>query len=141
MALALVAGAFLTLAPAVTTSLGEPLGLRTERPHALKVLINGKRWALTPLNGSDTYANIRAARLRVEARWLTDARGTGYYVAISTTEPLKRVYARCFAGTSCLVANKLRIRANQEMSVVVRILKTRSNKLVAGFKVCLNGTA
>jgi hypothetical protein len=157
--LALVAATFLAVAPAITTSRGEPLVAGTQRqpgahvtagktstvwparlrPHALKLLINGRRWPLTPLNGGDDYSDIRAGRLRVEARWLTDARGTGYHVAVSTTEPFNRVYRRCFTGTSCLVVGKLRIRVNQEMSVTVRVLRTGSNKLVEGFKACLDG--
>jgi hypothetical protein len=105
------------------------------------VFINGKRYATSPLGGSDTYVNIRAGRLRVLARWQTDASGTGYHVQIKTAEPTVRTYRRCFTGTSCRVTQTVRIRPNQEMSWEVRIIKTRTKRLVACYKVCLDGTA
>jgi hypothetical protein len=109
------------------------------RPHGLKLFINGRRYATTPLSGSDNYVDIAPGSLKVVARWLTDARGTGYHVVISTTEPVVRTYASCSTGTSCRVTKPVRIRPNQEMSWEVRIVKTRGNRLVAGFKVCLDG--
>jgi hypothetical protein len=105
-------------------------------------LFNGKRLPITPLmGGTDNYVNIRTGRLRVEARWTTNARGTGYRVQISTTEPQARDYASCSTGTSCLVGIRVPIVVGQEMSWSVKILKTRTNKVVAGFKVCLVGHA
>jgi hypothetical protein len=138
--LALATASFAALALTVTPIRGAPLGLGVERPHNLKLLINGKRLPITRLTDTtDNYADIRAGRLRVEARWATNARGTGYHVQISTTEPQARDYARCSTGTSCLVGSRVPILVGQEMSWSVKILKTRTNKLVAGFKVCLLG--
>ena len=67
------------------------------RPHALKLLINGERYKTTPLvGGADEYVAVPAGKLRVEAKWATDARGTGYQVVIAVGD---RVYATCSAGT------------------------------------------
>jgi hypothetical protein len=139
-ALALPGALVVTIALAVTPS-AHPFGSGGEvsRPHALKLLINGKNWPLNTLNGSDDYLPIRAGRLRVQARWRTDARGTGYYVLISSTEPVNRNYARCFTGTSCLVPRRVPISVNQEMTLTVKVLTTNRNRLVAGFKACLIG--
>jgi hypothetical protein len=140
--LVLAAASFVAFAPAVTPVRGEPFGVGVDRPHDLKLLINGKRLAITPLKATtDNYVPIRAGRLRVEARWTTNARGTGYRVQISTTEPQARDYASCSTGTSCLVGIRVPILVGQEMSWSVKILKTRTNGLAAGFKVCLVGRA
>ena len=110
--------------------------------HNIKVLINGKRFAIAALvGGADNYLPINAGRLRVEARWQGNARGSGYYVVISTTEPQRRDYKTCSAGTSCLVSQKAQILAGQEMTWTVRIIKTQGKRLAAGFKVCLVGRA
>jgi len=113
---------------------------RPAQPHALKLLFNGQNLPTTPLDGSaDNYDDLTAGSLRVEARWTGDARGSGYYVLISTTEPVARDYVRCSTGTSCLVPGKVQLLANQEMSWSVKLLTVRGNKVVAGFKVCLAG--
>jgi hypothetical protein len=139
---ALTGASLVVLALSVTPIRGEPLAPRVDRPHDLKLLVNGKRLPITPLmGGTDKYTEIPAGRLRVEARWTTNARGTGYRVQISTTEPQARDYASCSTGTSCLVAIRVPILVGQEMSWSVKILKTRTNKLVAGFKVCVYGRA
>src|ERR1041385_3238551 len=105
--LALAAASFAALTAAVAPSDGGPLARRAARPHNLKLLINGKRLAITPLTSSaDNYVGTPAGKLRVEARWTTDARGTGYYIVISTTEPLLKEWARCSTGTSCLVSKR-----------------------------------
>jgi hypothetical protein len=107
------------------------------RPHALKLLVNGKNPPTTPLDGDD-YNDIPAGKLQVEARWTTDARDTGYYLTISIGD---RVYARCSTGTSCLVPAKVAILVDQEISWTVKLLTTRGDKVVTGFKVCLDGRA
>jgi len=107
------------------------------RPHALKLLVNGKIPPTTPLDGED-YSDMRAGRMNVEARWATDARATGYYMTISIGD---RVYARCSTGTSCLVPTKLKLVVDQEVSWTVKLLTTRGDKVVGGFKVCLAGRA
>lgn len=109
------------------------------RPRAVKLLINGKRLPITPLESTaDDYIDIPAGKLRVEAVWTTDARGTGYQVAISNSQP--PVDERCSSGTSCLVPAKVPILIGQEMTWVVKILTTRGQKLVTGFRVCLAGS-
>jgi len=140
------------LGSAYASSGGEPLRVvarqvatptaASTRPHNIKVLINGKRFAIAALvGGADNYLPINAGRLRVEARWQGNARGSGYYVVISTTEPQRRDYKTCSAGTSCLVSQKAQILAGQEMTWTVRIIKTQGKRLAAGFKVCLVGRA
>jgi len=140
--LALAGASFGALAPAVAPSQGEPLARGALRPHNLKLLINGKRLAITPLtSNTDNYVGTPAGKLKVQARWTTDARGTGYYVVISTTEPLLKEWARCSTGTSCLVNKRVPLLVSQEMSWSVTIRKARGNALVSGFKVCLAGRA
>jgi hypothetical protein len=107
------------------------------RPQALKLLVNGKSRPTTPLDGED-YSDIAAGKMQVEARWATDARDTGYYMTISIGD---RVHARCSTGTSCPVPAKLRLRVHQEVSWTVKMLTTRGDKVVTGFKVCLTGRA
>ncbi len=109
------------------------------RPHALKLLINGKRWPLESLTGADNYVGIPAGKLRVEARWTSDARGTGYYVKISMGEPLARELVRCTRGTTCVVPTRVPIKVNQEVTFTVKVLKTRGDRVVAGFRACLDG--
>ncbi len=109
------------------------------RPHALKLLLNGKRWPLELLSGPDNYVGIPSGKLRVEARWQTDARGTGYYVQIATGEPLVRELARCSRGTSCVVPKTVPITKSQELTFTVKVVKTRGNKVVAGYRACLDG--
>jgi hypothetical protein len=139
--LALAGASFVALA-AVAPVQGEPRALGAQRPHNLKLLFNGKRLAMTSLTSStDNYVSVPDRRLRVEARWTTDARGTGYRVVISTTEPQLRQYASCSTGTSCIVSKRVALLAGQEMSWSVTILKIRGNNLVGGFKVCLIGRA
>jgi hypothetical protein len=135
---ALVAASVATFGSAITPSRG---GVRATapRPHNVKLLINGKRWHLDTLNGGDNYIDIRARKLRVEARWQTDARGTGYYVLISTSEPVSKDLARCSSGTSCLVPKRVPIAFNQEMTLTVKVLKRPSDMVAAAFKACLNG--
>jgi hypothetical protein len=109
------------------------------RPHALKLLINGKTWPITPLQGPDRYTPIPAGKLRVEARWTTNAHATGYYVSISTTAPAAWHFRSCFTGTSCLVRQRVPIFAGEEMSWSVKLMATKGQKLVGGFMVCLVG--
>ena len=110
-------------------------GTRLVKPNGLMLLINGKRQATTPLNGSDKYVHISPGNLRVEARWTTNARNTGYHVAISTST---RVYRRCFVGTSCLLPAKVFIGPNQELTWTVKLLKTKTLAVAGGFRVCLS---
>jgi hypothetical protein len=107
------------------------------RPHALKLLVNGKSPPTTPLDGED-YSDMAAGRMQAEARWATDARDTGYYLTISIGD---RVYARCTTGTSCRVPAKPKLGVDQEVSWTVKLLTTQGNKVVTGFKVCLAGRA
>ncbi len=109
------------------------------RPHALKLLLNGKRWPLEALTGSDTYVGIHSGNLRVEARWQTDARGTGHFVQIGIGEPLVRELARCSRGTSCVVPKRVLILKSQELTLTVRVRTTRGNRVVAAYKACLDG--
>jgi hypothetical protein len=76
--------------------------------------------------------------MQAEARWATDARGTGYYVTVSIGD---RLYARCSTGTSCPVVKKVPLPVDQEVSWTVKMLTTRGDKVVGGFKVCLAGRA
>ena len=73
--------------------------------------------------------------MQVEAKWTTDASGTGYYVKISADN---RVYARCSTGTSCRVPGKVPLADNRLMTWTVELLTTKGNKVAGGFKVCLD---
>jgi hypothetical protein len=146
--LLVLTGASVTaLAAAATSSGGDPLAARhpaatPPRPHALQVFINGKRQKTSRLvGGADNYVPIAARTLHVVARWRTNARGTGYHVRISTSEPRVRTYALCFRGTSCRVAKAVPIGAEDEMSWEVRVVRTRGKLVVAGVKVCLVGSS
>ena len=48
------------------------------KPHALKLLINGKQLRITQFNGTDYYNPIKASTLHVAARWKGSLSGTGY---------------------------------------------------------------
>jgi hypothetical protein len=111
------------------------------QPHALELLINGKSMPIQSFDGDDEYIPIRAGKLRLEGRWTTDARGTGYQVAISADEPDNHVYARCSTGTSCVVPVEVPIRVDQELTWEIKVLTKRGGKLVAGGRVCLSGQA
>jgi hypothetical protein len=125
----------LALTLAVAPSQAKPQST-SARPHALKMLINGKRWPLEALT-TDKYRPIKAGTLRVEARWLTNARGTGYHVAILLGDTLSRTLVRCKSGTSCVVPGGVKLPVGQEMTLQVKILKTSSNRVVTGYKACL----
>jgi hypothetical protein len=126
----------LALTLVTTPSRGEPLSA-TARPHAIKLLINGKSWPLDLLTGGDAYDPVRARTLRVEARWTPNARGTGYYVVVSTAEPLAKVLARCTTGTSCLVPKRLSILVGQEMTLNVKVIRASTKKVVTAYKACI----
>ena len=108
------------------------------RPRAVKLLVNGKRQPITPLEtGTDEYIDIAAGKLQVEAVWTGDVSGTGYEVAISNTQP--PVDETCTTGTSCRVPAAVPILDTQELTFVVKVQTTQGQKLVSGFKVCLKG--
>jgi hypothetical protein len=111
-----------------------------KRPHALEFLINGKRFPIVPIvGGPDDYAAFRARTMKAEARWTTDAGGTGYQVVISTAEPDEQNYATCSTGTSCRVAQGVPIAVGHEFSWNVKVVRTSDSRTVAGYKVCLMG--
>jgi hypothetical protein len=132
--LAVVAALGASVAPARS-------GVSAAQPHALMLLINGKQLPITLFNGSDHYTPIAAGKLRVEARWQTDLRGTGYRVVISTTEPEEQTYRTCTAGTSCLVSQRVPIVRKEEMSWTVKVIKVQAHHItvLGGFMVCLVG--
>ena len=80
-------------------------------------------------------------KVEVEARWTTEASGTGYYVVVSTAEPEKHDYATCRSGTSCLVPTKVPLVPEQTMSWPVTVKTTRGDKVASAFRVCLIGRA
>ena len=86
------------------------------RVRDVQFLVNGVSKPLSEFFGTtDTYLPVAAGTLRVEARWRPDAGLLGYTVAISTTGPKAKQYARCRRGTSCPVPQAVPILANQEM--------------------------
>jgi hypothetical protein len=111
------------------------------RPDDFKLLINGKNMPLVPLDGVDEYLDTPVGKLQVEARWTTDAEGTGYYVVVSTTVPEKRDHASCTTGTSCPVPAKVPIKDGQEMTWEVKVMTTRGDKVATALRVCLIGRA
>ncbi|HEX4323676.1 MAG TPA: hypothetical protein VHZ77_03485, partial [Gaiellaceae bacterium] len=74
--------------------------------------------------------------MQAEARWTTDASGTGYYVTISIGN---KVYARCSTGTTCPVPQKLPLGVGDEVSWTLQLMTTKGKKVADGFKVCLEG--
>ena len=114
-------------------------GTVAAKPHALKLLINGKQLPITPFAGPDRYNPIKASKLRVEARWQGSLTNTGYKVVITTTEPHTRTWRTCSTGTSCLVGKQVPILNGEEMSWTVRIMKVKPHltQILAGFMVCL----
>ena len=109
------------------------------KPHALKLLINGKRLPITSFSGPDRYSPIKPGLLRVKARWQGSLTGTGYKVVISTIKPTVTTYRTCSTGTTCLVRKRVPIRNGEEMSWVVRVMKIKYHyvKVLSGFMVCL----
>jgi len=126
-----------------STDRSEPVEVDWEappRPRAIRLLVNGKRQPITPLDtGTDEYIDIAVGKLDVEAVWAGDASGTGYEVAITNSQP--PVDEKCSTGTSCRVPAKVPILDTQEMTWVVKVQTTRGQKVVTGFKVCLAGRA
>ena len=138
------ANAALALVAALCASawLAAPASSRASaQPHALMLLINGKQLPITLFNGSDHYTAITSGRLRVEARWQGDLRGSGYRVVISTTEPELKTFRTCTAGTSCLVSQLVPIVHKEEMSWTVKVIKVQTHHItvLGGFMVCLVG--
>ena len=109
------------------------------KPHALKLLINGKRLPITPFSGPDRYNPITASKVRTVAKWKGSLTGTGYQVQISTTEPAVKIWKTCKTGTSCVVPKAVPILNGEEMSWTVRIMVKKPHlvKVIAGFMVCL----
>jgi hypothetical protein len=105
------------------------------RPAAIKLFVNGKTPPSVSL-AADHYSDFPAGPMQVEAKWTTDARDTGYYVRISVDG---RVYARCSTGTACPVSQRLPLNVGNEVSWMLELVTTRGNKVVGGFKVCLEG--
>jgi hypothetical protein len=108
------------------------------KPHALKLLINGKQLRITAFGGTDYYNPIKASKLRVIAKWKGSLTG-GYKVQITTTEPHAKVWRTCSSGTSCAVRQQVPMFKGEQMSWTVRLLikKPHFVKVVAGFMVCL----
>jgi len=111
------------------------------QPHDFKLFVNGRNMKLNALESVDEYLPVKAGKLRVEARWATDARRTPYSVVIASTEPRKATWATCTAGTSCLVPKLVPIGKDQEMSWTVSVLTKKGRQLVIGYQVCLVGRA
>jgi hypothetical protein len=109
------------------------------KPHAVKLLINGKRLPITPFAGPDRYNPIAASTLRVKAIWKGSLTGSGYKVQITTTEPTVRTWRTCSTGTSCLVPKQVPILNGEQMSWTVRLMISKPHfiKVVGGFMVCL----
>jgi hypothetical protein len=113
------------------------------KPHALKLLINGKQLPITPFGGPDRYNAVKASTLRIVARWKGALSG-GYRVVISTVDhPPIRTWRTCTTGTSCRVSQAVPILKGQEMSWVVRIVKKKPHlyTVLGGFMVCLARSA
>jgi len=127
----------LALTLATAPSRGETLST-TARPHNVKLFINGNRQPLLA-TGADEYKPFRARTLNVEARWTTNARGSGHYVVVTQGEPLGRTLARCTTGTSCKVRTPLPLAVGQEMTLSVKVLKKSNGRIVTTAKACLVG--
>jgi hypothetical protein len=135
--------AFLIDVPANKTA-GQSDSVRLEwtnppRPHDFEFLVGGKRQKLTPLIGGDEYVPIPAGDLEAEARWSTDAAGTGYSVVISTAEPTERTWATCSTGTSCRVPAAVPLEVDQELSWELEVVTNQGEKVVDGYRICLVG--
>jgi hypothetical protein len=109
------------------------------RPQEIELLINGKRQKITPLTGGDDYVGTPVGKLKAVARWATDARGTGYYVVLATTQPKKQTHATCRTGTTCSAPQAMPIGVDEEMTWEVRVVTVKGDRVVDGAKVCLVG--
>jgi hypothetical protein len=111
----------------------------TAKPHALKLLINGKQLPITPFTGPDHYNPITASKLRVKATWKGSLTGSGYKVQITTTWPTVHTWKTCSTGTSCVVPQSIGILNDEQMSWSVRLMISKPHfiKIVSGFMVCL----
>jgi hypothetical protein len=129
---ALLAGACLALVSAFGA------GGASTRPHALRLYVNGQYVQIVPIvGGSDDYAQLHAKTMLLEARWVGDAGGSGYYVRLSTDEPKTKVYATCTSGTSCKTPSPVPLGIDLETSWYIQIISTKGNKVVSGYKYCL----
>jgi hypothetical protein len=107
----------------------------------VQLLVNGKVRPLTEMfHVTDDYVPIAPGALDVVAHWKRRPRTPGYSVRISTTEPVKREYARCTTGTTCRVRKTLSIRRDQELSLLVSFHRP-DGSLIDGFQYCLVGRA
>jgi hypothetical protein len=105
------------------------------RPRSIRLFVNGKTPPSVPLT-ADHYSDFPAGPMQAEAKWTSDARGSGYYLTISDDYGLR---ARCSAGTSCRVAKPVPLPAGAEDSWTVELLTTKGDKVADGFKVCVEG--
>jgi hypothetical protein len=108
------------------------------RPHHLQFFVNGKQVPIVPIvGGPDDYAQLHSKQMDVAARWTGDAHGSGTFIRISTSEPDEKVYANCFAGTSCGIPHTLPFALDVETSWYVQLVSTKGHKVLAGYKYCL----
>jgi hypothetical protein len=105
------------------------------RPRAIKLFVNGKTPRTVSLS-EDNYGPFPSGPMQVEAKWLTDASGTGYYVTISIAN---EIYASCSSGTTCSVPKQVTLPPGTEVSWTVQLMTKKGNKVAGGFKVCLKG--
>ncbi len=135
----LTAGLTASLAAAALAIAASPGDATTAdtKPRRLVLMFNGKKVPLQPIvGGEDEYAPFRGSTMVVSAKWTGSATGSGYFVRISTREPIVKTYASCFRGTSCRVPGVIHLPARIYSSWHIEVVTTKGQKVVAGYQYC-----
>jgi hypothetical protein len=106
------------------------------RPSGFKIYVNGHQLSAAQLStAADSYIPIPSGPLTIRVTWVTNLKGTGHHVIITSPGGTDR--RRCVAGTSCVLAAKRVVAKGNESSWSVQIYK--GLKLVTEKVVCLVG--
>jgi hypothetical protein len=108
----------------------------TAAPYGFSISVNGRTLTKAQLStAADTYIPVAAGRLVIGVRWITNLRGTGHKVVI--TSPGGATRRICTVGTSCVLSPRYPLKKGDESSWSIQIY--RNNRLVSEKVVCLNG--
>jgi hypothetical protein len=106
------------------------------RPSNFRIWVNGHALTAAQLStAQDNYVPVPNGRLTLRVTWVTNLKGTGHRVIITSPGGTDR--RRCVSGTSCVLVPKRAVTHGTESSWSIQIYK--GSKLVSEKVVCLVG--